>query len=129
MLNKCSQREPLPLELFRLRQNIMFTKQGIFYTKNRDQLRKNTNIMICGRGRISAFIMKRILIPFLLLAIAYILPGCKPVEFYQKARLVNPIMTFDTDPTEIHFTQKSYYSREGSVGGVGTTAGGGCGCY
>ena len=64
-----------------------------------------------------------------LVTIAFLFSACTPVEFYQKRRLVNPIMEFEPDPTELHFMQKTYYSREGSVGGVGTTAGGGCGCY
>ena len=55
--------------------------------------------------------------------------GCTNVEFYQKGRLVDPIMVLDDDPTHVHITQKVTYSREGSVGGIGTGAGGGCGCY
>ena len=55
--------------------------------------------------------------------------GCTPVAFYQKGNLVNPIMAFDDNPTETHFKQKVFYSREGSAGGIGTGAGGGCGCY
>lgn len=57
------------------------------------------------------------------------LSGCSPVPFYEKGRLQDPIMTLSTDPTETHAYQKIYYSREGSVGGIGTSAGGGCGCY
>jgi len=57
------------------------------------------------------------------------LTSCKTVEFYQKQRLVDPAMKFEDDPTETHFVQKTTYSREGSVGGIGTGAGGGCGCY
>ena len=57
------------------------------------------------------------------------LTGCETVEFYQKQHLVDPIMVFDPDSTEVHFGQKVHYSREGSVGGIGTGAGGGCGCY
>lgn len=55
--------------------------------------------------------------------------GCTSVAYHEKAKLVSPIMAFDEGPTEIHFYQKTYYSREGSIGGIGTTAGGGCGCY
>ena len=54
------------------------------------------------------------------------LPG---VEYHQKQRFSNAIMLFDPDGSEIHFLQKTYYSREGSAGGIGATAGGGCGCY
>jgi len=66
---------------------------------------------------------------FLVILLSFISTGCERVAFYQKARLVDPIMVFDSSPTETHFFQKIYYSREGSVGGIGTGAGGGCGCY
>ena len=55
--------------------------------------------------------------------------GCRGVEYHQKQRFSNAIMLFDPDGSEIHFLQKTYYSREGSAGGIGATAGGGCGCY
>jgi hypothetical protein len=51
------------------------------------------------------------------------------VKYYEKQHLSSPIMQFDSDATETHFIQKCLYSREGSVGGVGSSAGGGCGCY
>ena len=57
------------------------------------------------------------------------LSACKTVEFYEKERINDPAMKFEDDPTETHFLQKTAYSREGSVGGIGTGAGGGCGCY
>lgn len=56
-------------------------------------------------------------------------PGCRTVRFYEREHLNDPIMAFEDDPTETHFYQKVYYSREGSAGGIGATAGGGCGCY
>ncbi|MFP6633436.1 MAG: DUF4266 domain-containing protein [Planctomycetota bacterium] len=55
--------------------------------------------------------------------------GCRGVEHHQKGRFSNAIMSFDPDGSEIHFHQKTYYSREGSAGGIGSSAGGGCGCY
>lgn len=55
--------------------------------------------------------------------------GCASVSFYEKARLVDPLMAFNETPAEMHFYQKTFYAREGSAGGIGTTAGGGCGCY
>lgn len=57
------------------------------------------------------------------------LSACSPVAFYEKGTLQDPIMALGDDPTEVHAYQKIYYSREGSVGGFGTGAGGGCGCY
>jgi len=64
-----------------------------------------------------------------LLFVLLALSGCSTVEYYEKERLSDPAMVFETDPTEVHFFQKCYYSREGSAGGIGDTAGGGCGCY
>jgi len=55
--------------------------------------------------------------------------GCNTVEFWQRAAFSDPVMEFAEDPTEIHMYQKVYYSAEGAAGGIGTSAGGGCGCY
>ncbi len=55
--------------------------------------------------------------------------GCHTVEYYEKQLLSDPAMGFETDPTEVHFQQKVFYSMEGSAGGIGDSAGGGCGCY
>ena len=65
--------------------------------------------------------------PLVLLLLA--ISGCSTVEYYEKERLSDPAMVFESDPSEVHFFQKCYYSREGSAGGIGDTAGGGCGCY
>ncbi len=65
----------------------------------------------------------------LLVAFVVTLTGCDSVKFYEKRTLASPLMAFDESPTESHFIAKSIYSREGSVGGIGSSAGGGCGCY
>ena len=57
------------------------------------------------------------------------LTACRNVEFYEKAAFSRSIMSFDEGPAEAHFLQKCFYSIEGSAGGLGTSAGGGCGCY
>ena len=56
-------------------------------------------------------------------------PSCNTVEFYEKGALSRPAMVFATDPGLSHFEQKVFYSIEGAAGGIGTSAGGGCGCY
>jgi hypothetical protein len=33
------------------------------------------------------------------------------------------------EPIETHWYSKLYFSLEGSIGGIGTSGGGGCGCY
>lgn len=55
--------------------------------------------------------------------------GCRTVEFWEKRHFSDPLMSLEDDPGETHFCQKTTYSREGSAGGIGTGAGGGCGCY
>ena len=57
------------------------------------------------------------------------LPACESVEFYEKAALADAAMQFGTRRCEVHWQQKVFYSHEGSAGGIGTVAGGGCGCY
>ena len=58
-----------------------------------------------------------------------LLGGCEAVDFTQRRRLSDPIMELGDDPAETHLHQKVTYSREGSAGGIGSSAGGGCGCF
>ena len=57
--------------------------------------------------------------------------GCAstPLSFHERGRLVDPIMDLSDGAGETHFYQKSFYSREASVGGFGGSAGGGCGSF
>ncbi|MCA9001900.1 MAG: DUF4266 domain-containing protein [Planctomycetes bacterium] len=55
--------------------------------------------------------------------------SCNTVEFYEKAQLVTPVMDMAQDSGRTHFEQKVIYSIEGAAGGIGASAGGGCGCY
>ena len=63
------------------------------------------------------------------LGAAFLTSGCGGVEFYQKRQLAEPVMNLDDGAAEAHFYRKVYYSREAAAGGIGTGAGGGCGCY
>lgn len=65
-------------------------------------------------------------LPALLLVLA---SGCETVEFWELQALADPVMTMESPAAEIHFHQKVFYSMEGSAGGIGEGAGGGCGCY
>ena len=66
----------------------------------------------------------------LLLAAALSLAGgCAATDFTERRRLADPVMQLDDSAAETHLHQKTYYSREGSAGGIGGSAGGGCGCY
>jgi hypothetical protein len=55
--------------------------------------------------------------------------SCRTTDFTQRRKLADATMRFDDGPGATHFEQKSVYSREGSAGGIGESAGGGCGCY
>ena len=55
--------------------------------------------------------------------------SCNTVEYYEKGKLILPVMDMAQDPTLTHFEQKTFYSIEGAAGGIGASAGGGCGCY
>jgi hypothetical protein len=59
-----------------------------------------------------------------------LLGGCRTeVPFYERQAFSDPSMAFESDPAQVHFTAKTLFSMEGSIGGVGTSGGGGCGCY
>lgn len=76
--------------------------------------------------------MRRTMLPWpvvALLSIAAVSASCNTVEFYERERIGDRVMAFDDGVAEPHFYQKVHYSMEGSAGGIGTSAGGGCGCY
>ncbi len=65
-----------------------------------------------------------------LLALLLVLAsGCETVEFWELQALADPVMSMESSAAEVHFHQKVFYSMEGSAGGIGEGAGGGCGCY
>ena len=66
---------------------------------------------------------------FTALAAVCLLGSCRSVEFYEKEAFSDASMALDEHPCEVHWYQKVFYSMEGSAGGIGTVAGGGCGCY
>ncbi len=51
-------------------------------------------------------------------------PWVKP---YERARLADPIMSFDRDPVSASYINHVYQAREGARGAEGGS-GGGCGC-
>jgi hypothetical protein len=67
------------------------------------------------------------LLPAVLLGVLGV--GCQTVEFWELEALADPVMTMEATACEVHFHQKVFYSMEGSAGGIGEGAGGGCGCY
>jgi len=65
----------------------------------------------------------------LVLALLLSVSACNTVEFYEKADLTSPVMQLGESRPLSVFEQKVFYATEGAAGGLGTTAGGGCGCY
>jgi hypothetical protein len=64
------------------------------------------------------------------LALACGASACRSdVQFYEKAALSDPVMDMAERPLETHWHAKLFFSLEGSIGGFGTSGGGGCGCY
>ena len=53
--------------------------------------------------------------------------GCATVPPYQRERLADPIMSFETQAKKDARMMKALEAREGSTGGTGG-AGGGCAC-
>ena len=78
-----------------------------------------------NRTRI-ARIRRRWLAPLLLAAMALAAQGCA-VQAYQRERLADRIMSFETEARKDARRTKSFDAREGSTGGHGG-AGGGCAC-
>jgi hypothetical protein len=66
--------------------------------------------------------------PLLFFAMAFILfGGCARVQPWQRERLADPIMIFDSNPIEKGVKEHHLDYREGSSGGTGAQSGG-CGC-
>ncbi|MCA8974731.1 MAG: DUF4266 domain-containing protein [Planctomycetes bacterium] len=66
--------------------------------------------------------------PGCLLLASLSLTSCESVPFYDKGMLASALMSFDESSPDDHAQQKVFYSREASTGGIGSKAGGGCGC-
>jgi len=71
----------------------------------------------------------RRLLPTLLALVIATLSGCRTVEFYEMQAFSDPVMTMGRGRAHVHMRQKCLYSTEGAAGGIGTSSGGGCGCY
>jgi len=62
-----------------------------------------------------------------LAGVAFAASGCATVEPWQRARLANPCMVFDSNGAQLTFDTHWQTAREGAAGGFGIQ-GGGCGC-
>jgi hypothetical protein len=63
------------------------------------------------------------------LVLLFAAASCNTVEFYEKQAFSSAVMDMGGSQTLSSAEQKVFYSTEGAAGGLGSTAGGGCGCY
>ena len=61
------------------------------------------------------------------IGLSLFLAGCATVEPWQRSRLANPCMVFDSNGAQLTFDTHWQTAREGAAGGFGIQ-GGGCGC-
>lgn len=71
--------------------------------------------------------MKRIRLPYLLLAVLPLLTGCANVKPWERSTLADYTMRADRDPLTGALSEHMWFSREAASGGRGV-GGGGCGC-
>jgi hypothetical protein len=57
-----------------------------------------------------------------------LMTGCAPVQFHEKERLNDRIMSFDADPFHAGMRQHMITPREGAIGGFAGVGAGGCSC-
>lgn len=62
------------------------------------------------------------------LLVALLAQGCAPTRYYERRKLVDRAMVFDADMRLEYIRNKTEAAREGSFGGYGAAAVGGCGC-
>jgi hypothetical protein len=73
---------------------------------------------------------KFLLNKIILIAMIFSVTACasfKKVQPWEKGNLAKPEMTFEGDVLDSAYVEHTYFSKEGSSGGVGV-GGGGCGC-
>ena len=71
--------------------------------------------------------MARALLLVSTLAGAFVAGGCATVQPWQRGRLANPAMVFDSDAAQLAYMAHWQEAREGAAGGYGVQSGG-CGC-
>jgi hypothetical protein len=69
----------------------------------------------------------RVLLLVSTLAGALVAGGCATVQPWQRGRLANPAMVFDSDAAQLAYMAHWQEAREGAAGGYGVQSGG-CGC-
>jgi len=72
-------------------------------------------------------VVRQSLMPLTLL-LTLLLAACAPTKFYERRKLADRAMHFDAEMRVEYIRNKTEAAREGSFGGYGAAAVGGCGC-
>lgn len=62
------------------------------------------------------------------LLVTLLAQGCAPTRYYERRKLIDRAMVLDADMRLEFIRNKTEAAREGSFGGYGAAAVGGCGC-
>ena len=69
----------------------------------------------------------RVVLLIVTLAAGFVVAGCATVQPWQRGRLADPAMVFDSNGSLVSFMTHWQEAREGAAGGFGVQSGG-CGC-
>jgi hypothetical protein len=69
----------------------------------------------------------RVVLLVVTLAAGFVVAGCATVQPWQRGRLADPAMVFDSNGSLVSFMTHWQEAREGAAGGFGVQSGG-CGC-
>ncbi len=72
--------------------------------------------------------VRRLLLTALALLMVSHLAGCVGANYFERERLLDRAMAFDFDDSFVFIRHKTEAAREGSFGGFGAAAAGGCAC-
>jgi len=71
--------------------------------------------------------LARAVLVVIALAAGLVVSGCATVQPWQRGRLADPAMVFDSDGSLVAYMAHWQEAREGAAGGFGVQSGG-CGC-
>jgi hypothetical protein len=74
-------------------------------------------------------ILRHLIVTLLMLLGGLMLPGCAPVQPWERGNLAKPHMALQPFPLQAAFREHIYGARESASGGTASAGGGGCGCY
>lgn len=73
-------------------------------------------------------LLARLLIGASLLCCLGWLSACQTTQYYQRRKIADRCMQFDSNGRLVYIRNKIEAAREGGLGGFGSASAGGCGC-